>query len=197
MWLTENPWPPMIVSVVISIFFFVAWYGRRQNALLIGSAAMLVLASVIWWVEQEIVTEAERVEASVYAMAEAFRDDSRAYDPVSAFQTPQDVKTIEFISTQAPEIRTQVWRALTLVTVEDDIRVTDVQIETMSNNSRAVVHLRANATISVIGAGNVGRQPTRWEITWQKEGGDWKVIRVIRLNVITGEEIGTFAGAVN
>ena len=73
------------------------------------------------------------------------------------------------------------------VSVESDIRVTDVSVQLTNEDSRAITHFRANATVSASGVGG-GYHPSRWELTWQKEGDEWKITRTKYLNVMTVDE---------
>jgi len=76
---------------------------------------------------------------------------------------------------------------LALVTIEGELRITDVQTELRSDDSIATTHFRANGAASF--GGISGRTPTRWELTWQQIGGEWKVTKATRLNPITGEQL--------
>ena len=73
--------------------------------------------------------------------------------------------------------------------VDDDLRLTDFQTRVTNQESRAVTHFRANATLRVQNFGSVGRQPARIELTWAKEGPDWKIIALRRLNPVKDEEM--------
>lgn len=187
MWFTETPWPPIVILSVVAVALLLAWSANRRIAYLL--AAMLsVLAGVgVYFVEQSVVTERERVEATIHDFVHTFRDESATYNVTSPAPLGGEVKSIDFVSSSAPLIRTLVWTGLNVVKVED-VRITDLDVTMTSENSRAVTHFRANATISVTGYGNLGRKPSRWELTWQKEANDWRVIRARRLNPITGEE---------
>lgn len=176
MWFTETPWPPVVLALVGAAFLLVAWSSRGQTKFLVGAVLLVLLCVVIYVVEGQIVTDAERVEASVHELCHAFQR--------------KDEATYDYISQTAPEIKVALMGAMALVRVQDDLSVTDVSVEMLAQNSRALSHFRANATIDVVGYGNVGRQPSRWELTWQREDDEWKVIRVTRLHPITGEEMG-------
>lgn len=58
----------------------------------------------------------------------------------------------------------------------------------MGEDTQAVSHFRANGTVV---PENYGDQhvATRWEVSWRKEAGEWKVYKIVRLNPITGEPI--------
>ena len=133
---------------------------------------MIFLCGVIYVDKQNIITESKRVESAVHDVTRAFADlDSD--------------RTLEFFSSHDIADRLSVDTALNLVT----------RIKMLSQQTRAVSHFRANATLNVVGYGNVGRKPTRWELTWQLEEGEWKIINVTRLNPINGEEMSTLTQA--
>jgi hypothetical protein len=37
--------------------------------------------------------------------------------------------------------------------------------------------------------GDVGHRASRWDLTWQKQGGDWRIIEIQRLDPISGERM--------
>jgi hypothetical protein len=182
MWFTETPWPPIVVCSILAVLFVVGWSANKRAVYIFSAAGMIFLCGVIYVVEQNIITESERVEAAVHGVTRAFADLDSA-------------RTLDFFSSQDVTDRLSVSAALKLVTRIELLRVTDVQIEMLSQQTRAVSHFRANATLSVVGYGNVGRKPTRWKLTWQLEEGEWKIINVTRLNPINGKEMSTLTQA--
>lgn len=126
--------------------------------------------------ERRIVSDRERIEASLFEMADAFvvRDEHAVLDRISPRQD---------------ELKALVSWAFATVTAVSDLNLTDVSVQLLMEGSRATTHFRANGRFDVAGFGDVGRKPTRWELTWQREGSDWKIIRIRRLNPITGEEM--------
>ena len=175
MWFTETPWPPILICSVIAILFAVVWYAKQRAVFLLGVPVMLVCGVAIYFVEQSIVTEAELVEAAVLDLAETVeRGDTE--------------ETLSFISANATALRLVIGTALTLVTVEDDLRITDLNVTMMAQNSRAKSHFRANGSFTHRSLGATSNRPTRWELTWQREGGEWKIVKVDMLDPITGEK---------
>ena len=189
MWFTETPWPPLLILATIGVICAIGWKAQQRNAFLIGIILVTLAGAIVLVVESVIVTDKERVEASVRDLVWAFQTESWLYDGASPFPGEDRIKTFSFISSRAHDLRMVVWKALQLVRVQDDLRVTDVRSTLKSQGSRATTHFRANATVMVGHQDAVGREPTRWELTWQRESGIWKVIRVQRLNVISGEPI--------
>jgi hypothetical protein len=183
MWFTETPWPPIIVLAAVAIAFAVAFISTQRTKFIAPILLLAALAIIVYVVEQQVVTERERVEQSIHDVATAFQS--------------QDVEgTLEHFSEQALLLRAAVMGAVAAVQVQDDLRITDVSIEMKNADSRARAHLRANGTFEVVGYGDVGHQPTRWNVDWQKEGGQWRIIYVERLDPITGEVMGIFEESV-
>ena len=69
-----------------------------------------------------------------------------------------------------------------MVQIEGPIRISDLSIDMSSTESRAVATFRASATAKFQGRSDRGH--TRWELTWRREGNNWKVTRVRRLKFI-------------
>ncbi|MCA9014244.1 MAG: hypothetical protein KDA77_02825 [Planctomycetaceae bacterium] len=178
MWITETAIPPMIVCSIIAAILFVQWYLRRQTKYLVGVIVMAGLTLGFYVLELNIITAREQVEADLYGLT-------------NAFQNKEVDATLNYISPRADGLRLLVQTALNLVTIDGDLRITDVQTELRSEDSIATTHFRANGTATF--GSYSGRHPTRWELTWQKMGGEWKVTKARRLNPITGEELQPMA----
>src|SRR5690606_19619808 len=97
-----------------------------------------------------------------------------------------DVETLDHISAHAADVRRLAIIGLRLVTIGSDFEISDVQVDMKADNSRALAHCRVNGNVSYSGYGSVGWKPSRWLLTWQREDGRWKVIKVQQLDVITG-----------
>lgn len=189
MWFTENPWPPIIGLCLIGVLLFLRFLSVQRSGYLAGVALCVALCGGVWLVERQIVTEREQVEQRLLELVRTFQQESVQQGLVNILVGSPQLRTLTFISDSAKEVQGLVVTGMQMVDVADDFRISDVQTLLTNNNSRAVVHFRASATISAAGYGNVGRHPTRWELTWQRENGEWKVIRAKRLNFMTGEEV--------
>ncbi|REJ79674.1 MAG: hypothetical protein DWQ34_19615 [Planctomycetota bacterium] len=174
MWFTETPWPPIFILAVIAACLAAAFSATQRSVYLAGILVLALLGGGIYFIEKQIVTERERVEAAIYGVADAF-------------QRRDVAETVGYISQNAVLLRLLVLSKLREVQVREDLRITDVSIETSNQDSRATSHFRANGTFAVAGYGDVGHQPTRWEVDWQKEGGEWRIINVRRLDPINGD----------
>jgi len=176
MWLTETPWPAVVVLLVAAIAFAFLWSRSGRRAFAVAAAVCLLLAPVAYVVEESIVTPAEEVEMKVHALRDA----------VVAGEVE---KVLSFISPTDEVDRARVTLAMNLADVKDDLRITDLSVVTLGEDTQAVSHFRANGTVVPQGFGDQ-HIPTRWEVSWRKEAGDLKVYKIVRLNPINGEPIG-------
>lgn len=179
MWLTDNPWPPIVILGMGAVVCAAAWYPRKNAKFLVAAAALCLAAVGVYFVEGMILTEEEQVEAQVLGVTDAFRR--------------QDLEgTLAFFSPRAEAERSLVRQAEAVIDEVHSLRITDMSVELLAENTRAKSHFRANGEVSVSAAGlsHRNRFTTRWRLTWQKEADQWKVIEVHRLHPIRGDEIG-------
>lgn len=177
MWFTETPWPPIVIFSIVAAVLVAVWSAQKRAWPLIGAATLVVLCVLTYVFERFYVTDGERVEADVLGLAHAF-------------QHKDLEKTLSYFSPQAVKLRAEIENAMYFVTVENDLDIKDMSVTLVSAGSQAVSRFRANATVSVKGFGNVGFKPSRWDVTWQREGGDWKIVKVERLDVLQDKKIG-------
>jgi len=180
MWFTETAWPPIILLSILSVFLFAAWYNSRRASYLIGVVLLTICSGVVYAIEQSVVTDVEKIEAAVA-------------DFCIRFQQKDLQGSLSHFSERNFADRAMVATGMLLVEIEDDVRITDLNVELSMQNSRAVSHFRANATIHVATYGNVGRRPSRWEFTWQREADEWKIVKVVRLNPLKGGKMEPLA----
>lgn len=179
MWLTENAWQPMLFLTLIGMALGMVWYRRLQKRYLMGMVVCFLLAGMTWFVEKQVVTEKEKVYASVIGITTAFGE--RDLD-----------KTVSFVSQRSQDLRLLIGTAYNLVEFDKDMRVTDIEIEMTNNMSRAKTRFRVNGTIKALKQNYSGHQPTRWEATWQVEAGEWEMIDIIQLDPVSGNVINDF-----
>ncbi len=178
MWFTETAWPPMLILISLAAGSGWMWFQRRQSRFLTAALVLIVAAGATWYVEQWIVTDAERVSQAVVDVADAF--------------VRRDVpRTQSFF---AQDLQPVVALAFAFVLDVEDLRLTDLKVRMLAENSRARTQFRANGVITIAQGGNIGHHPSRWELTWQKQAGEWQVIKIQRLHPLTGESMGFFAG---
>lgn len=179
MWFTENAWPPMFIAGLGGLIFLAVWNSNRRGRYLTAAVVCLLACVGFHFLERAIVTEGEKLQQIVVTLCDDFQHKRQA--------------TLSHISNAAPQLKLMLLGAMSLVEIVDNPRLTDFHTTITNQNSRGRVHFRANATLNVTGHGNVGHQPARLVLTFQKENGDWKIIEIERLNPLTGEKMETLA----
>lgn len=183
MWFTEDAWTPMALLAVGAVICLGLWNTSRRKGYLLAAAGFVLACGGAWVVEKSVVTDREQLELLVQNLCDDFRR--------------KDRRTLDYFAAQAEPLREMAEDAMELVDVQNDLRVTDFETELTNNNSRARVHFRANATLAVKAIGNVGRQPFRAIIEWQREAGAWKIVNIRRLNPLNGQEMPVLAQSSN
>ena len=186
MWFTEDAWSPIILCTVIAAIFFIVFMTTQRARFLIALPLLLLAAVTIYFVEIAIVTDSEQVEKNLHDLVDMFVEESHQFGSGSA-TVPEQARCQSYFAETNTVDRTRVVAALMFVQVEGDIRVTDVKIQLTNQDTMAVTHFRANATFSA--GSNTGHHPSRWEMTWQKQAGEWKITRTKMLNVVNGKEM--------
>lgn len=176
MWFTENPWPPMIIAAIFAVIFLLMWNANRRGLHLVLALLCLLLCGGFYFLERAIITEGERLQQRVVQLCEDFRDKKPG--------------VLGYVSDAAPEVKALFTGALLTVSVGKDMRLSDFQTQLLKNDTEATVHFRANASVNVVGFGDVGYQPARIILTFVREKGEWKIIKVQRLNPLNGKEMG-------
>lgn len=167
----------MLIAGLVSFVFVVLWSSNRRGLHLVLAAVFALLAGGIYFAERAIVTEGERLQQRVAQLCEDFRK--------------KNPRTGDYVSNTRPDLKLAIETAMAMVTIQSDFRLSDFQTKLTNENSRGTVHFRANATIGVQGFGDVGYQPFRVILTFQRENGEWKIIDVERLNPLNGKKMGT------
>lgn len=179
MWFTETPWPPAVALLAAAVVCGVLWSRTRKMFFAALAVACLIAVPIVFVVEQSIVTPAEEVELRIEALRNAV-----VSDDLDA--------TLEFFSQSAVLERTGVAAGMAIVQAKPDVHVTDVVVNVTANGTLATTHLRANGTFAARGNQFSGEQhiPTRWQVSWRKEAGEWKIYGLDRLDPLTGDKIG-------
>ncbi|MFM9960314.1 MAG: hypothetical protein ACKV2Q_03715 [Planctomycetaceae bacterium] len=189
MWFTETPWPPILVLSVIGVLLLLGWLSQRKTGYLAGLALCVALCGFVFVVEQQIVTESERVEQRLEDFAAAFQRDSLKRGVLNAIVGGgPEPESMKFLMKDADEVRRMAEQALNMVDIQDDVRISDVHTKLTNNSSRAITQFRASASVT-FGGYNAARQPSRWELTWGKEDDEWKVLRATRLHFLSGQPL--------
>jgi hypothetical protein len=184
-WITETTWPLFLLASVLAIVCIVRWH-RTRSLKYLGAVILLAgLCGVAFFLERSVITDRERIEQHVLDMTDAFRRED--FDRCWSYFSP---------SASSSSLEEDLRAGMSTVDVEDDLRITDLSVKLMANGTRATSHFRANATISFRQSidghrfvSNLGRMPSRWELTWRREKDDWKIVRVTRLNPTNGTEM--------
>lgn len=176
MWFLETPWPPIALLLLAAFVLVAIWIVSRNPRLALGAILCVVLCGVVYVVEYFYETPGELIESHVT-------------DVIAAFQDKRTDDTLYYFSESAQIERGLIMWGIESITVHDDLRITDVEVQLFSEGSQATSRFRANGTIEGRGFSPV-RQPSHWRFTWRLEGGQWKITRVERLDVVTGEPTG-------
>jgi hypothetical protein len=174
MWPSENPWPVIFLCVSGAVGLMICWSQFRRRGLLVGAAAAVLLALIAWIYDLQVVTDTEQIRQNVYNITRAFQ--KRDLDA-----------TISYVSPAAKELRLIIGSAFNMVEVHDDMRVTDVRVEVLSNGERAKSRFRVNATITTHAM--TQRISSLWEARWQPEEGTWKMIDILQFDPLNGEQL--------
>ncbi|MBS0261531.1 MAG: nuclear transport factor 2 family protein [Planctomycetes bacterium] len=177
-WFTENPWPVIVILGLVGGACVASWTSNRRASWLAGGIAALLVAIGLYFYADSVVTEGERIEQDIRALTKAFTNKERE-------------RTLGFFSAGAGELKSRCETAMAWVEFPNGLDVKDVSVTVTNDNSRAVSRFRANGRVSVKGAGET-HAASRWEFTWQKEAGQWKIIDVIRLNPYKDEKMDYF-----
>jgi len=181
MWLlTENPWPVIIALSVVAVGAFMAWNTRGDNRLLIVVAIAVALAGGAWELERRIVTERERLE-------------SRVLDLRDVVQDKELFEVLGFFSDSELLLKGMATTGLAMVNFEDQIRVTALETTVTSEETLGETRFRANVSLSVVGFGSVGHQPTLWALSWRKEADEWRIVKVRRFHPLSHKELPPLA----
>lgn len=174
MWFTETPWPPIVGLLIIAGILFILW-AQSSRGIYVGIILLIFLAcGGTWYVEKIIITPKEEIEAVVQGIA-------------NACETNDIPSTLEFVSVNAPDLRSKISQGMGMAKVKSGITIRDVEIKMAAQNSRAVSHFRANGYLTVFNQEQY--VATRWLATWQREDNRWKLIKAKRLHPIKNEEI--------
>jgi ketosteroid isomerase-like protein len=173
-------WPLFFLCLILGAAFLAQWLPQRGRRQIVAATVFLVAAAAIFLADHFIITETKRVQANIYDLAKAV-------------QAGNVERCLTFFSENDKPDRQLVGQAASMVEIQGPIRITDMAINMSSAESRAVASFRATADVKFQNQTN--RYPTRWELTWQREGNDWKVIRVRRLQLIGDQETSPLAAA--
>ena len=166
-------WPLFFLCLILGAALLAQWVLQRGRRQIVAVAVFLLAAVAILLADRLIITQTKRVEANIYELAKAV-------------EASNVERCLSFFSEGDKPDRQLVQQAVGMVQIQGAIRITDMSIKMSSAESRAVSTFRATADVTYQNQTN--RFPTRWELTWQREGNEWKVIRVRRLQLLGDQE---------
>ncbi len=172
-WLTDNPWPLILLLSGTAILLGVSGHSKAR-----GVAIVLVLLAVgVYFLEQSLISDAERVEMRLEEIHQAFHK--------------EDLTTIDsMIADQSAHLRDTAKRGLDLVDLDSGFHMQDIVVTIGADGKSADVELRANGTVQVKSQNMTSHIATRWKTKWVLLNGEWKLSEVHRLDPMTGKEIG-------
>lgn len=173
-YLTDNPWPAIIVLVGLATCAFVVGHPTlRKLGLVFGMAAGLVYLT-----SEMMTSNRERVEIAAKEILDGFK--------------AEDLTTIGTrISQQSPNLIEIARRGLDLVKIESDFHIQAVHLKSESDRE-IVVQIRANGNITERSQLMTQRAAELWETTWTRESNAWQLSKAVRLNPLTRKPRGTF-----
>lgn len=183
--LADGSW--LLVVSLLVITAAAAWWWLQSRS--VAAIAILLVAlggaGGLWLAEQIWTSPREALIADVTLMCRQFQ----ASDPA----------VIDHFDPQAMALRTSVLAMQAMLKVENNLRLTDFQVDFSNQNSRARVHFRANATVTVSGH-NAGYQPARFALEYRRQGTGqdamkWLIVSGERLNPVNGKSMGLLEGS--
>ncbi|MEX0725500.1 MAG: hypothetical protein WEB58_18425 [Planctomycetaceae bacterium] len=177
---SETSWPGIVLCGLVALSCLLAYGSNQRRKFLYFALASVAISPLFVLWDQFVESESEKIEAAVVAMANDFRHGD--VEGVIKWVNPAELK-----------LKGLVYTAAEMVTVTSDVRITALEVKMAAGNNEATSDFRANADLDVIGFGDVGRQPTRWLLTWRKENNDWRIVGIERKNPLTGEPMLIFA----
>lgn len=140
-----------------------------------GGGLCVLLAAAAVATDAGIETDRERVERSVV-------------DVVRAFERADETALLQHVSLRAVCERALMQFAFQAVTAEHPLSLKDIQVTLQNEDSIAVSTFRVNGSVAVRGR-SLGHQPSQWRVTWRKEAGEWRIIRIQELDPLRSEPL--------
>lgn len=173
-YLTDNPWPAIVVLGGLAICAFVLGHPALRKAGLL----LAFLAGLVYATDVMIESPGEQVEASANKMLNGFK--AANLDAIDAL-----------ISRQSPDLVETARRGLELVNIEPGFHIKSVELKSASPDE-VVARIRANGRITERQQSMTQHVPEYWETTWVHEDNQWKLSEATRLDPLSGQPRGTF-----
>lgn len=176
----ENPWPVLLLLICVAIGFGLSWASSKKKSSLAVALIALGLGTGCYAWSQLVETPSKEIIKNLH-------------DLVAAFENQDGPKVMSYFSKQA-NVPPGLESIIDQVKVRDHLRITDVSVSFKEQKSLAVLHFRANGGFTYGSMGAVEHFPTRWELDWQRESNEWKIIEVRRLHMMNGKPVGLLSG---
>ncbi len=160
-YLTDNPYPAIVVLAGLAICAFVAGNSSLRKL----GVILAILAGLVYFVEDMIVSPREEVEIV-------------ANEVLKAFQQEDLTAVSSHISRQSPDLNDIARRGLELVRLENSFHVKSVELVSETSDE-IVTRIRANGRITVRSQSVTQHVPEFWETTWIRESDSWKLSKAV------------------
>ncbi|MCA9053123.1 MAG: hypothetical protein KDA75_04765 [Planctomycetaceae bacterium] len=131
---------------------------------------------------------AAAIAADYYVETDRERVARYVEEVVRGFEAGDADRMLEHFSEQAVCERMLAIFAVNTVTADAPLSLKDVQVSLQNEDSIAVSIFRVNGTVSV-NLRSLGHQPSQWRVTWRREAGDWRIIRIQELDPLRSEPL--------
>ena len=173
-YLTDNPWPAIIILGGLAICAFVTGHPTLRKAGLVLAG----LACLVYLVEDRLVSTRERIEVAADEILQGFKDED--LDAITSR-----------ISDDSPELKETAQQGMAMVRVQDGFHIRSVRLVSETDD-QITVRIRANGRIMERSQSMTQHVPEFWETTWVNEENDWKLSKATRLDPVSGKPRGTF-----
>ncbi len=181
-YLTEDPWPLAFAFGVTSLALI--WHslrtGNKKVLRWAGASAICMLVPFV--VDRLVSTDREQIRESLDGLSRAVIDGDAE-------------RAVRFVDkAEAPDNPTRklIEQGLQQVDVTEDMHIKGVVIRV--NGDSATCDFRANGTVALRGV-TTRHVATRWLLQWEHRPDGWKIIKVTRLDPVSGDEIGAWPGS--
>ena len=167
-WLTEDPTLVLVIGALALSALIVALLKTGRAVLVLAILGVVLVVGACVLLEFLVVTERERVEATVYGVAAAMQDNDTN-------------RVLSYISTRAGNVREQAQWVLRMFEVEE-AKITDgpfIVINELTSPPSATVELMAVAR-GKLRTGSLGHKqfPSRFVVTLGLENDQWRIEHV-------------------
>ncbi|MCP4173111.1 MAG: hypothetical protein GY758_20325 [Fuerstiella sp.] len=176
-YITDNPLPLLILIVAVAVVSFLSGVPRGKSF-----TAVLLLAGIgLYFLEQYLVSPAEKVEHELHVMLDHFKSEN--LDGITSQ-----------ISAESPALAEIAEKGLDLVDLSDTFHIKSINVTVDEAETEAVAMVRANGNLTLTHHGGAThRVPNYWRTVWKTEEDTWKLVKVTRLNPVNGTEMGYFS----